>query len=258
MRRKSLCNIVLLLWLTVNALPLLAHNDSTALAKVPLYGGTQVKLDIASPIIIAASNNWQMQHYEMAVNVRIKDRFYPTFELGYAGGTTSQGDSILYAGQGGFFRAGVDLHPLKKHPESPHALLIGVRFGTAVQDYSQSVSGSDSLISSGKLTLESDTKYGAKKGGVLADCWGEIVAGCQVEVAKVGNTAFYMGWQGRFKFLFTRKDGYIIDNTKLVNTDAQTVSSQFTHNSENAIYIPGYGNRGNTAWGLSYYLGWKF
>ena len=229
--------------------------------EVPLYQGMTVKLDVGSLALALATSQGKIQNYEVAMNWRLKYRFYPTFEAGYAFGSKTKdekGDTIAYAGKGGFFRVGCDINPLKKHPESPHALLIGVRFGTAVQDYSQSVSGSDSLITSGKLTLESDTKYGAKKGGVLADCWGEIVAGCQVEVAKVGNTAFYMGWQGRFKFLFTRKDGYIIDNTKLVNTDAQTVSSQFTHNSENAIYIPGYGNRGNTAWGLSYYLGWKF
>ena len=167
-----------------------------------IYNGTQLKFDILSPVLVSGLNNWQMQHYELAVNVRLAKRFYPTLELGYAGGTTHN-DSVDYSGHGGFLRVGCDINPLKKHPESPHALLIGLRVGTAVQD----------------------------KGHT--DCWGEIVAGCQVEIAKVNKTAFYMGWMGRFKFIFTR-------------------------NKQNPIYIPGYGERGNTSWGADYYLGWRF
>ena len=98
-----------------------------------IYNGTMLKLDIASPIVVSAANKWKMQHYEMTVNVRLAKRFYPTFELGYAGGSTTQGDSLSYNGHGGFFRVGCDINPLKKHPDSPHALLVGVRIGTAVQ-----------------------------------------------------------------------------------------------------------------------------
>lgn len=162
-----------------------------------IYQGVIVKLDLASPILTPAINAWQIQHYELAANVRLKDRFFPTLELGYAGGMLAQGDSLLYRGHGGYGRVGVDINPLKKHPESPHALFIGVRIGTAVQT----------------------------KG--YTDCWGEIVAGCQVNIA----AGFYMGWMGRLKFLFTRDLA--------------------------PIYIPGYGNRDNIGWGINYYLGWK-
>lgn len=187
-----------------------------------LYQGTQIKLDIASPIVMSAANKWQIQHYEIAANIRLARRFYPTAELGYAGGSTSRGDTLYYTGHGGFMRLGCDLNPLKKHPELPHALLIGVRFGTAVQGAHGALIKSQAEVK----RLEPWTE-------VSADCWGEIVAGCQVEITKVNQTAFYMGWMGRFKFLFTR-------------------------NEKKAIYIPGYGNRDNTAWGLNYYLGWRF
>lgn len=240
-----------------HTLPLMAHNDSTALAKAPLYGGTQVKLDIASPIIIAASNKWQMQHYEMAVNVRLKDRFYPTFELGYAGGTTTQGDTIAYAGQGGFFRAGVDLHPLKKHPESPHALLIGIRLGAAVQDFNQDLTREPKSTATDAL-VATDV-YAVNTTGIYGDCWGEIVAGCQVEIAKVGKPkansqqpmSFYMGWMGRLKCLFTRS---LVPTAKKQLTDEQLMAG----NVLTPIYIPGYGKRDNIAWGFDYYLGWRF
>ena len=175
-----------------------------------IYNATQIKLDIASPVVIAGTHQWQMQHYEIAANVQLARRFFPTLELGYSGGKTNRGDSIQYNAHGGFFRVGCDINPLKKHKDSPHALLVGLRIGTAVQT----------------------------KG--YTDCWGEIIAGCQVEIAKVQKTAFYMGWMGRFKVLFTRdKEGLTADQMK-------------------PIYIPGFGNRDNIGWGLNYYLGWRF
>ncbi len=154
MRRRRLCNIVLALLLCMAAWA----GDSTAVKK-KIYYATQVKLDILSPVLTPALNKWQMQHYEAAVNVRLDKRWYPTLELGYTGGKTHN-DSVQYNGHGGFFRVGCDINPLKKHPDSPHALLVGVRIGTGIQE----------------------------KG--YTDCWGEIVAGCQVEIAQVQKTAF--------------------------------------------------------------------
>lgn len=196
MKLRRLCNIVLILLLTANCQQLTAKNDS-------IYMGTQVKFDIASPIVVPALNNWKMQQYEVAVNVRLAKRYYPTLELGYAGGQLMRSDTVAYQGQGGFFRVGCDINMLKKHPNSPHALLIGARIGTGMQS---------------KRT----------------DCWGEIDAGCQVEICEVNNTAFYMGWMGRLKVLFTRKGEDIPE------------------------YIPGFGTRDNIGWGLNYYLGWRF
>ena len=201
MKRSHLCNIVLAIALLIANSQQLSANSNDS-----IYMGTQVKLDIASPILVPATNNWTMQHYEVAVNVRLAQRFYPTAEIGYAGGQTHK-DTLTYNGHGGFLRLGCDINPLKRHPELPHALLVGVRIGTAVQTKGET------------------------------DCWGEIVAGCQVEIAKVKNTAFYMGWMGRFKCLFTR------DNSGL---------------NVRPIYIPGFGKRDNIGWGVNYYLGWKF
>jgi len=240
MKRRRLCNIVLALLLSIaafaqqaivqatetEALPsdtnvvvvidtiIMASEDSAELAiarkeRKEIYQGTTVKLDILSPLLVSGLNQWKIQHYELAVNVRLANRFYPTLELGYAGGLTQQGDSIYYNAHGGFFRAGADINPLKRNPGSPHALLIGVRVGTCFQPRK-------------------------------VDCWGEIVAGCQVEIAKVKNTAFYMGWMGRFKILFTRE------------------ADNLTAAEMGPIYIPGFGHRSNMGWGASYHLGWRF
>lgn len=239
MKRRRLCNILLALLLSGAAyaqqaviqtadtavLPvdtnivvvvdtIVAQEDTAELTierkeRKQIYQGTIVKLDILSPLLMSGLNGWKIQHYEVAVNVRLANRFYPTFEVGYSGGQTQQGDSIYYNSHGGFFRAGADINPLKRNPGSPHALLVGLRIGTCFQPRK-------------------------------VDCWGEIVAGCQVEIAQVKNTAFYMGWQGRFKILFTREPAGL--------TAAQM----------GPIYIPGFGHRSNLGWGASYHLGWKF
>ena len=205
-------------WLMAMSISLFAATDTTKVKKEPIYNATQIKLDIASPVVIAGIHQWQMQHYEIAANVQLARRFFPTLELGYAGGK-AHNDSINYSGKGGFFRVGCDINPLKKKKDSPHALLVGLRFGTAVQGWEH-------------------TSHATS--GTKADCWGEIVLGCQVEIAKVQKTAFYMGWMGRFKVLFTRdKEGLTADQMM-------------------PIYIPGFGNRDNIGWGLNYYLGWRF
>ena len=240
MKRRRLCNIILALLLSIaafaqqaivqatetEALPadtnvvvvivdtIVATTDTAELAiarkeRKEIYQGTTVKLDILSPVLVSGLSHWTIQHYELAVNVRLANRFYPTLEVGYAGGQMQQGDSIFYNAHGGFFRAGADINPLKRNPGSPHALLIGVRVGTC---------------------------FHPRK----VDCWGEIVAGCQVEIAKVKNTAFYMGWMGRFKILFTRE------------------AENLTAAELGPIYIPGFGHRSNMGWGASYHLGWKF
>lgn len=239
MKRRRLCNIVLALLLSIAAyaqqaviqtadtavLPvdtnivvimdtIVTQEDTAELAierkeRKQIYQGTTVKLDILSPLLVSGLSHWAIQHYELAVNVRLANRFYPTLEVGYAGGQMQQGDSIFYNAHGGFFRAGADINPLKRNPGSPHALLIGVRVGTCFQPRK-------------------------------VDCWGEIVAGCQVEIAKVKNTAFYMGWMGRFKILFTRE------------------AENLTAAEMGPIYIPGFGHRSNMGWGASYHLGWKF
>ena len=195
-------------------------NDSTdvakpAVAKKQIYGGTQVKLDVLSPIITVATNKGRLQHYEIGVNVRLAQRFYPTLELGYAGGTKSQKDTLTYQGHGGFFRVGCDINPLKKHPERRSVMLIGVRAGSGWQQMEPTVTASN------------------LQGKWIADVWGEIAAGVQVDIYK----GFNMGWAVRMKFLFTEK----------------------AHDYQNIpYYIPGYGYRNSMNWGFDYYLGYSF
>ena len=208
--------------------------------KRAIYQGMAIKLDLGSAAVVLGASRGKIQHYELAMNWRLIDRLYPTLEGGYVGGTRIQGDTVHYKGQGGFFRVGLDLNPLRESAaQSPHALLIGLRLGTAIQQINQT-----------NVNLPT-----AAYQGLQADCWGEIVAGCQVEIVKIKTKrpttndraqpdrpmAFYMGWMGRIRFLFTKS--IPADPVEALRVPA---------------YIPGFGNRDNIGWGLSYHIGFKF
>ena len=159
---------VLILVLSVLALSAQAtDNDSGTEQKndSAVYQGTMLKIDIFNT------------EAEAAVNVRLMDMFYPTIEGGVLTGR-EQADSAMYAGSGGFGRIGLDFNPLKKSRKKPHAFLVGIRIGTAYQDF--------------EISEAAGRAY-------RWDTWGEVAAGCQVRMI----SGFYMGWTARLKVLFT-------------------------------------------------------
>lgn len=195
------------------------YNDSA------IYQGINLKLDILTPIMEVARSKGSLQSYELALNCRLKQRFFPTLEMGYAFGETGT-NTCQYTGHGGFARVGLDLNGLKKHPESPNALLVGVRFAGAYQNYNLiGVSMNDTYW---QRTPTRDFLHQKQ-----FDCWGEVVGGCQVQIAG----GFTMGWYIRLKVLMTR------------NAKPDSVLP---------YYIPGFGYRDDTNWGLNYYWGGNF
>ena len=192
-------------------------------ADTAVYQGMSVKLDVATPILELARSGGKIQSYEAAVNVRLAKRFYPTLEAGYA--LAERGaDGGWHKGQGGFGRVGMDLAIVKKGA-SENNMMIGLRVGGAYQDYDLT-----------NVRLYSDY-WGEKRLNFYDqqrfDCWGEFVAGCQVQVYK----GFQMGWYLRMKLLFTRKA-----------EEAGVLP----------YYVPGFGFRKDFQWGINYYLAYKF
>ena len=192
-------------------------------ADTAVYQGLSVKLDIAMPILESVRFAGKVQSYEAAVNVRLAKRFYPTIEMGYALADRSA-DGGAYKGDGVFGRVGVDMAMIKKG-ESENNMLVGVRFGGAYQGYDMT-----NVLVHGEYWGERVQDFCDQ---TRFDCWGEIVAGCQVQVYK----GFQMGWYVRMKLLFTRKakDGEVMP-----------------------YYVPGLGFRNDFNWGLNYYLAYKF
>ena len=182
-----------------------------------------LKLDIANPILELARSQGKVQDYEAALNVRLANRFYPTLELGYAIAATSA-DGGNYSGQGGFARLGMDLSALKKG-KTDNCLMVGLRLAGAYQGFQIT-----DIPMFDDFSIMTDMNYYNQH---KFDCWGEIVAGCQVQIWK----GFQMGWYVRLKFLFTRTDK---------QGDALPA------------YLPGFGYRNDTNWGINYFLGYKF
>jgi len=190
-----------------------------------IYQGMNLKLDLANTILEAATSKGKILSFEMAWNIRLKQRFYPTLEGGYVKMETSA-EGGLHTGEGGFFRVGLDINGLKKHPERLNALLVGIRVGTGLQNYDLTGVAMNSPYWNGEKKMDFMNQF-------RADCWGEVVAGCQVQVWE----GLQMGWFVRLKILFTRK----------VSDDGVM-----------PYYIPGFGYRDETNWGFNYYIGYKF
>ncbi len=228
MKRGAL--IILTLWFTcfLYAEDLshdsLHYADGTKIyADTAVYQGTQIKLDLGTFALEAISSLGKVWSTEVAVSVRFKNRFYPTFETGYVHAGTTH-DSIQSAGQGAFMRLGMDINGLRKNIYGPNAFLVGIRAGTALQDY---------IATDLRLTDASQIAQASQQHRFRCDAWGEIVVGCNVQVW----AGLMMGWSVRMKFLFTTK---VPSDTPL------------------PYYIPGYGYRENMAWGINYYIGYKF
>ena len=191
--------------------------------KDSIYQATLVRVDIFNPIFDALRSDWHTYSVEAAVSVRLKNRFFPTVEFGHAGQFLQQKvdrsknlPDSLYHGSGQFARIGLDINPLKKRPDQRSSLLIGVRLGTGWQ----------------RLDTP-DLKPYFPKGEWIADVWGEVAAGVNVDIMY----GVYMGWAVRMKFLFTKN-----------SHDELTTP----------YYIPGFGYHNNMNWGFDYYIGYAF
>lgn len=195
------------------------YNDSA------IFQGVNLKLDLFNTLYYLGVSKAQFQSYEIALNIRLKQRYYPTLELGYAQGELGA-TGTNWKGQGGWATLGLDINGLRKHPESMNALLVGIRVGAALQQFDLT----NVKIEDGYWRQNQPIAFRDK---FRVDSWGEVVAGCQVHI----YSGLMMGWYLRLKLLFTRK----------------------TKSEEPYPYfIPGFGYRDNTQWGINYYIGWKF
>lgn len=211
------------LWLILSLCCFALCASAREYADTAVYQGMSLKLDLATPILELARSKGKVQDYEVAINVRLVQRFYPTLELGYAKAQTSA-DGGNYSGEGGFARLGMDLSALKKGVDV-NCLMVGLRFGGAYQGFQiTDVPVHNKYWQQPNVNYYDQSKF---------DCWGELVAGCQVQVYK----DFQMGWYVRMKLLLTR-------------TDKQGGALPG--------YIPGYGYRRDSNWGINYYLAYKF
>jgi len=195
------------------------YNDSA------IFQGAVLKLDLFNTCYYLGVSKGDLQTYGMALNFRLKQRFYPTLELGYAKGQLGVNEA-MWDGQGGWGSVGLDFNGLKKHKEDLDALLVGVRVGTAVQKYDLKNVPVDDSYWKEYPSIDFNNLW-------RNEWWGEVLAGCQVHI----YSGLMMGWDLRLKILFTRK---------------------LAEGEPKPYYVPGFGYWNYTQWGINYYIGWKF
>ena len=166
----------------------------------PLYNGVSVGVDLWG--LGSSVFGGDFLSSEVAVDVNLKNRFFPIVELGY-GSTDSWSDKgIHYKSNAPYFRIGMDYNALynKQHG---NMLLVGLRYGASSFKYDIEALGLDDPIYGGVVgnpNLEDNIWGGSlpynhegMKGSMQ---WAEFCVGIRAHVWK----ALYMGWTMRFKF----------------------------------------------------------
>lgn len=192
----------------------------------PLFNGLTIQADAAS-LVSSLLSNGETYSYEAGVQVDLKHKFYPIFELGYGGANKTSNNDINFKTNGLFGRIGVDINlltPKKDKKPTTNLFLAGIRLG---------MSGSPYSVTNVVIT---DNYWGRSEilnfpNQTSTKIWYEIVAGVRVEVTK----NIFMGWTIRSK-----------------NMLSQDVTGNVT-----PWYIPGFGINTAGNWGLNYTIGYK-
>lgn len=188
--------------------------------------GIWIEADVA-PLLQTAISNKNIYSTQGNIQVNLKNKYFPVFELGVSGAKNTTPENIQFKTNGMFGKIGLDIPVIKPKPNSTQKnnnFLAGVRLGMSSFNYSiynQTITDGY-WGNSETFNLESipTTKL-----------WFEITAGIRVEVYK----NIFMSWNVRNKHLIT----------------------QAKPGENSPWYIPGYG-KGNTAvWGFSYTIGYK-
>ena len=84
----------------------------------PLWQGMNVKLDLGNTVYTLATTRAKRQQYEIALNCNLKNKYYPTLELGYGLSHDIAGGGN-YDGQGGFMKLGSRVYAMIRVSSTP-------------------------------------------------------------------------------------------------------------------------------------------
>ena len=187
-----------------------------ATKKEPLLAGCSVGFDVCGTVMALASPFGQ---YEGMFRVNLKNRFFPTAELGIGvSNHTDETSNIKYKTASPYLRLGVDYNFLKDR-HSGNRLFGGIRL--AYTSYKFDLSAPDLK----------DPIYGTTvpfnligiKGNML---WSEGMFGVEAKIWKF----FHVGWSVRYKLRLHEGKTEV----------------------DNAWYVPGYGRYGSNGLGGSF------
>lgn len=201
----------------------------------PLYNGISVGVDLWGIGGKALGSDYLSS--EVSVDVNLKNRFFPTLEVGYGHTDAWNEQGTNYKTGAPFFRIGMDYNALYKK-EHGHMMLVGVRYARSDFKYDIHALGVEDPVYGGMVgnpNLEDEIWKGSlpfnhtgMKGSMQ---WLEICLGIRAHIWK----SLYMGWALRMRY-------------KLSASNAEY---------GNPWYVPGYGKYSSNTMGVTYTITYK-
>lgn len=181
--------------------------------KVPVFCGLSVSADLAGAAMKAFGSNFAQ--VEAALRVNLKEKFFPTVELGYGFSDYTSGETDKSSRTNApYMRIGMDYNFTKKR--NGNRLYVGIRYGFTSFKYDLTDNFYRDPVWNEPLPFHLNNEPGKAH-------WGEVVAGVETEIWKF----IQMGWNIRYKLRF--------------NEDVNKQGSPW--------YLPGFGKNGNTCFG---------
>lgn len=167
-------------------LPVMAEKEKEKIPPAPVFCGAAVQVDLAGPVMRAASTRFSS--LEVGARLNFRDHFFPIAELGLGQGTrTGQENNNRFHTEAPYFRVGMDYNCNKKH--NGNRLMAGVRYGFSrfkydftAPDFTDEVWGGSDML---ELTGQQASMH-----------WIEAVVGCETKLWKF----IRLGWNLRYKF----------------------------------------------------------
>jgi hypothetical protein len=172
---------------------------------IPLYQGIQIGFDFISPVKYLFSDTYGAG---IKADVNLKNKYFPTIELGFANFDKTSDAGIHYTSSGQYFKIGVNKALSYKGSKAENMFFAGAHYGFSAFSYDL-----DNLTYAQNYWGNDVTSFKDEKAVVG---WIELVTGVRVQL--FGPVS--MGWTAQFK------------------------STLHVSNGENSIpaFIPGYGS----------------
>ncbi len=177
---------------------------------IPWFRGVAVKFDLVGAVEKAVSSYGQL---EVGARVNLKDRYFPTLELGLGSAEEdNEVTSIYYKTSAPYFKVGCDFNILKNRHDI-YRVFAGARVATTSfkfdiyhPDVTDPIWGGETAFSG--TDVEASCTWAELLGGVEAKIWGPLK----------------LGWSVRYK--------------RRLKHDDSTFG--------NVWYVPGYGKKGSS------------
>lgn len=193
-------------------------------SSVPFFNGIFIGYDLSGPLYRVFSDDFLSN--EVHIELNLKNRVLPAFELGYGHSDKNSEHGINYKAKAPYFRVGADYNFLYKKHQTNY-LTGGVRYGFTKYDYEITTPVTPDPIWD-KNTPPTEFDYNKISSSMH---WMEFVLGVRTSIFK----NLYMGWSLRMRFKLSSGSSDI----------------------GNPWYVPGYGIYKSSRFGLSYSITYK-